>query len=435
MAPLVCKAYGRGSSLFPHMARSVGLVYTRAMTRDELAAFRLPDSPGIYRFLGPKRELLYIGKATSIQDRVRSYFAHDLAVSRSPAIKAMVEKAVAVTYEQTESVLEALILEANLIKKFSPPYNVDLKDNKSFNYLVLTKEKYPRIVVVRGRELFQKWKDADIKYLFGPYPQGGALKEALKLVRKIFPYRDSCAPESGKPCFNAQIGLCPGVCAGTITAKGYSATIKNVVELFSGKMRSLRRRLEREMLVAARGENFERAAELRRQVHALTHIRDVSLIKDEYRFHSGGSLRIEAYDVAHTSGTETVGVMTVVEGGLAQKAEYRQFKIRSAGNDDVASLKELLSRRLAHAEWTAPRIIVVDGSTAQMRTARAVMRTYGIQVPLIGVVKDERHKPVRLSGDETISRAHEKEILLANSEAHRFAIGFHRTRLRKRLRE
>ena len=203
---------------------------------------------------------------------------------------------------------------------------------------------------------------------------------------------------------------------------------------FTGKMQSLRRRLEREMRDASDAEDFERAATLRRQVHALTHVRDVSLIKDEYRYHPGGSIRIEAYDVAHTSGTETVGVMVVVEGGVAQKAEYRMFRVKDIENDDVASLTQILERRLAHAEWRMPRLIVIDGSTAQMRAAARVLKKHGVEIPLVGVVKDARHKPDHLTGDESQGRAYEKEILLANSEAHRFAISFHRKRLRERLR-
>ena len=409
------------------------------MQREDVAQYSLPDAPGVYFFRERPYDasdgvILYIGKAASLRDRVRSYFAHDLAETRSTAIATMVTRANHLTWEQTDSVLEALILEANLIKKHQPPYNSDEKDNKSFNYLVLTREKFPRVLVVRGRELFQKWRDEDIGKLFGPYPQGGALKEALKLVRKIFPYRDSCTPcepdssTQCKPCFNAQLGLCPGVCAGTMDAAGYKEVIRNITELFSGRMRSLRQRLEREMKRAAREEEFERATVLRRQVAALTHIRDVSLIKDESRYAGGGSIRIEAYDVAHTSGTETVGVMTVVSGGEAQKDAYRKFKIQTATNNDVAALTEVLERRFAHPEWNLPRLIVIDGSTAQMRAARRVLEKAGVQIPLIGVVKDEHHRPERFIGDEHLVRAHEKDILLANAEAHRFAITWHRAR-------
>ncbi len=403
------------------------------MTRDELKQFALPDNPGVYKFMHAGR-ILYIGKAASLRDRVRSYFARDLAETRSPAIRGMVEKATSIEWETTESVLEALILEANLIKKHEPKYNTDQKDNKSWNYLVITKEVYPRILVVRGRELFQKWKDSDIKRLFGPYPQGGALKEAFKLVRKIFPFRDACTPERGKPCFNAQIGLCPGVCSGAVTKQEYAETIKNITELFSGRMGSLRKRLTSEMNIASIAEKFEEASKLRRQVHALTHIRDVSLIKDDYRVSAGGTLRIEAYDIAHTAGHETVGVMTVVAGGEARKDEYRKFKIRTVTNNDVAALTEVLERRLVHAEWQLPRIIAVDGSTAQMRAAQRVLKKAGVEIPIIGVIKDEFHRPVRLAGDDHLIQAHQKDILLANSEAHRYAITWHRSRQRKTMR-
>ena len=164
------------------------------MERAELDAFGLPDEPGIY-FFKEGRKILYIGKAASLRDRVRSYFSKDLAESRSPAIVEMVSKANSVAFVQTHSVLEALILEANEIKRNMPPYNSTSKDNKSFNYLVITKEDFPRVLIVRGRELYQNWDDADIKHLFGPFPQGLSLQEAIKIVRKIFPFRDSkCIP-------------------------------------------------------------------------------------------------------------------------------------------------------------------------------------------------------------------------------------------------
>jgi excinuclease ABC subunit C len=302
-----------------------------------------------------------------VRERVRSYFSKDLVSARSSAIAAMVESADAITWQTADSVLEALILEANLIKKHQPRFNTDEKDNKSWNYLVLTRESFPRVLVVRGRELFDPTlkKDYIVKHLFGPYPQGGSLKEAVKIVRKIFPFRDSCTPGTGKPCFNAQIGLCPGVCAGAVDAKQYASLLRNVTDVFAGKMPSLRKRLEREMKTAARAEDFERATVLRRQVHALAHIRDVSLIKDEHRITTGGEMRIEAYDVAHTAGKETVGVMTVVSNGEAEKAAYRKFTIRTAGNDDPKSLAEMLERRLAHREWPLPRLIVVDGMLLQ----------------------------------------------------------------------
>jgi excinuclease ABC subunit C len=418
------------------------------MQREDLAQFDLPDEPGVYQFR-KGRKVLYVGKATVLRDRVRSYFSKDIVEARSSAIEAMVAEADSITWEQTDSVLEALILEANLIKKIEPPYNIASKDNKSFNYLVITKEDFPRVLTVRGRELFTNWNHGEIKHLYGPFPQGLALRDAMKLVRRIFPYRDEkCTPcpdqkKAGKtncrPCFNRQVGLCPGVCTGETDAREYGGTIRNICLLFSGKKHALVKELEEEMKMAAAAERYEDAEEARRRINALTHIRDISLIKSESRFATGGqiranSARIEAYDIAHTGGTETVGVMTVVEDSQPLKSDYRKFKIKGFTNNDPGALGEVLSRRFLHPEWAYPRLIVVDGHTAQMNAAKKILANAGIMIPVVGVVKNERHQPERLVGNQAIITSQERDILLANSEAHRFAIAWHRRRLQKRLK-
>lgn len=409
------------------------------MQREDLQKFDLPETPGIYRFQKGGK-ILYVGKATVLKDRVRSYFNAGLGESRSTAIAAMVLEADTITWESTDSVLEALILEANSIKKLEPPYNILSKDNTSFNYLVITDEKFPKVLVVRGRDLFTNWQGGKIRHLFGPFPQGASLREAMKLVRRIFPYRDAkCTAESGKPCFNRQIGLCPGVCTDEMDAKEYGNVIRHIVLLFSGKKKPLLKQLERDMKLYAKLEKFEEAEQARRQISALTHIRDISLIKDDSRIAGGGAIRsssqsrIEAYDIAHTAGTETVGVMVVVEDGEPYKSAYRKFKVKGFTNNDPGALTEILSRRFLHPEWQYPRLIVVDGSTAQMNAAKKVLSKAGILIPIVGVVKDEHHRPLRLAGDEKLITAHEKEILLANSEAHRFAITYHRKRRNKGL--
>ena len=401
------------------------------MERRRLQEYKLPDSPGIYIFK-KGRKILYIGKATSLRDRVRSYFSTDLVRGRGERVVHMVEEAKSVSHVETSSVLEALILEANLIKKHQPPYNVDQKDDKSWNYVVITKEEFPRVLVVRGRELYQNWDAKDVGQTFGPFPHGTQLQQAMKLVRRVFPYRDKCIPNSRKSCFNRQIGLCPGVCSGEITKEAYAERIKHICTFLSGNFKGLKRQLATKMKAAAKTEKFEEATELRRQIHALEHIRDVSLIKDEHRVAPGGSVRIEAFDVAHTAGTEAVGVMMVVSGGEPQRAAYRKFIIRTVKNDDVEALKEILSRRLNHPEWPLPRVFVVDGGSGQVRAAQAVLKKAGIEVPIVGVVKNQFHKPERLIGEKRVIEANEKDILLANAEAHRFAIQYHRKRLRFR---
>lgn len=422
---------------------------------------KLPDAPGVYFFLGKNKKVLYIGKATSLRDRVRSYFAKDLVDTRGPLLVEMLDKAKTIDWRETDSVLEALLLEASLIRAHKPDYNTDLKDDKSFNHVVITKEEYPRVLVVRGKELAQKasakgrdehdpnslsrnFVAPEYQYLFGPFPHGLQLHQAMKLIRKIFPYRTTCVPGSGKRCFDAQLGLCPGVCSGEVTKTEYRKTVRHIALLFRGRKKQLVKTMEREMKAAAKEERFEEAARLREQLFGLTHIQDVSLIKEEMRAPGGAAPRIEAYDIAHLGGAGHVGVMTVVEGGLPNKMEYRKFNIKSAkGGDDPGSLREVLSRRLDHHEWPYPKLIVVDGHKAQMNAAKRVLDACGAKIPVVGVVKDEKHRPRAIAGlstalkindrDGDLSRALSRDILLANAEAHRFAISFHRKKSRRGL--
>jgi|SRR3989344_3753140 len=421
-------------------------------------AKKMPDTPGVYFFLDKAKKVLYIGKATSLRDRVRSYFAKDLIATRGSLITSMIEKAHSVDWREVDSVLEALILEANLIKNYKPKHNTDLKDDKSWNYVVITKEDFPRVLLVRGKELAEQRlrkgpplrgdkrhpfaKDfASPSYTtlhtFGPFPHGLQLREAMKLIRKIFPYRDTCIPcevltkqgKPCKPCFNVHLGLCPGVCSGEISKTEYRKIIRNISLLFQGKKKTLVVVLKREMKQAAKSERFEEAARLRKQIFALEHIRDISLIKEEYRRPQIelGVNRIEAYDIAHLRGSSNVGVMTVVENGEAQKNEYRKFRIRTANaGDDVGALREVLTRRLGHDEWPMPRIIVVDGAAAQINAAERVLKSYGVAIPVVGVVKDEKHRPRDIRGNRDLIKGRERDILLANAEAHRFAISYHR---------
>lgn len=413
------------------------------MTLDGFKKKKLPDSPGVYFFLGPKRKILYIGKATSLRSRVRSYFASDLIDTRGVRIVKMVADAKTIEYKVADSVLEALILEANLIKAHKPHFNVDEKDDKSFNYVVVTKENFPRVLLVRGKELLATYPKGSCLKVFGPFPHGLQLKEAMRLIRRIFPYRDTCIPAEvqiagGKklmPCFNRQIGLCSGVCSGDISKQEYRKLIKHIILFFEGKKKTLLRELEKEMRAYAKEEKFEEAGVRRKQMFALTHIQDVSLIKEEMREPDAGrSFRVEAYDVAHFGGGAMVGVMVAIVDGLAQKAEYRKFKINSvSSSNDPKALREILSRRLGHDEWPMPKMIVVDGSTAQINTAEATLHEAGVRIPVVGVVKDEKHRPKHIKGDRELITRREKDILLANAEAHRYAIAYHRSKLRKRL--
>lgn len=401
------------------------------MDSQGITRFKLPDAPGIYLFK-EKGKILYVGMATILRDRVRSYFSKDLDETRGPGIVKMVELADRVDFVKTDSVLEAIILEANEIKKHQPPYNVREKDDKSFNHVIITREDFPRILLARGKQLKEDEElKKTVRYEFGPYPNPGALREALKIIRRIFPFRDKCKPDSGKPCFNAQIGLCPGVCSGATNKNEYKKTVDNIRLFFAGKKKTLVSNLKKEMSRAAKAQEFEEARVARDKIFALEHIRDVALIKDRgYRPHAG-DVRIEAYDIAHLSGKDTVGVMTVVTNGQADKTAYRKFKIKGEMAEvanDIANLKEVIERRLGHPEWSRPNLIVVDGGKAQLNQITKLLEKLNVKIEVTAVVKDEFHKAREILGNKDTINKFEREIILANSESHRFAIKYHRQR-------
>lgn len=408
------------------------------MTKDKLAKKKLPDAPGVYFFLGSKKEILYIGKATSLRNRVRSYFSNDIAIKRSKLIAQMVEEARTVDITVTDSVLESLILESNLIRTHKPKYNSMTKDDKSYNHLVITNEEFPRVLVVRGKDLTAKFEENEIKYHFGPFTNGFLFREALKIVRKLFKFYDTPFPigkerskmAKGRVAFNKQIGLYPS----EENRKEYTKTIRYIRLFFEGKKKQIIRELEREMMDYAKEERFEDADRIKRKIFALQHIQDVALIKDEARYHKDDrSARIEAYDIAHLGGKDMVGVMTVVEGGLAQNHEYRKFKIQSLqGSNDTAALKEVITRRLTHPEWPLPQIIAVDGGPAQKNAAEHVLRKHDMLIPVVAVVKDDHHRPIRLIAARKLLDVYENDILLANAESHRFAIAYHTQKRSKR---
>lgn len=401
------------------------------MKKQGLSSLKLPDSPGVYFFRDSENNILYIGKATSLADRVKSYFSNDLVNMRGLRLVSMVTAANTVTFKETDSVLEALLLESKLIKEHNPPYNTKEKDNKSFTCVVITREKFPRVLSMRIRDYEKRFTKKDTLVVYGPFASLNQLKDAMKIIRRMFPYRDKCEVNQGYPCFNAQIKLCPGVCVGAITEEEYKRHILNIRKMFEGKKTDIKKSLKKDMEAYAKKQEFEKAAQVRNTLFALDHIKDVNLIKDDnVTDFKDNSFRIEAYDVAHISGTSRVGVMTVIEGKEKVTDEYRKFKLPEKINDDYAGLRELLIRRFNHKEWRFPDLIVIDGGVGHKQTAEKVIASLNLSIPCVSVVKDERHKPKDILGRKEHVDYHTKEILLANSESHRFAIGYH-----KRLRD
>lgn len=442
----------------------------------------LPDSPGVYFYYDNNGVLLYIGKATSLKKRVSSYFnkAHNARIAD------LVSKISSIAYQETGTVIEALVLEANSVHALQPPYNVMLKDDKSFLYLCITKEEFPRPLLLRGYDLeqlgiqpFQKTLSPLAKKyflaVFGPYMSGRALKTALDLVRPAIPW-SVCTPPGGsmfpiamfsgqkaygfrmgkgkgKPCFDAQIGRCPGVCTGTIARADYLKIIKRLLHFFSGQKMTVVRELKTAMNMAAKAQRFEEAARLRNQLFSLEHVRDVALIlKDETDMpelplaksdHIQPLRRVEAYDIAHLSGTSVVASMVVFEGGKPQKSAYRKFRIRTQQNDDVAAMREVLTRRIARAKsdpvgWSLPEVFVIDGGETQVNAVCNILDEQGISTPVVGIAKGFDRKQDRLvysQGNQELRRiATEFKPLFqqARDEAHRFAGVYHRVLRRKR---
>ncbi len=436
------------------------------MKLEDLPKFKIVDKPGVYFFQSGKK-IFYIGKATSLKSRVKSYFAKDLIATRGPLIVDMVFKASSLKWEATDSVLEALILEAALIKKHQPYYNTKEKDDKSWNYVGITKESVPKVLIIRGKEInfdSLSTKNYKLSTIYGPFTSGPQLREALKIIRRIFPFIDkSSAPKdpaqndgrkrpvsygAGNYEFYRQLGLAPEMGDGKALLQ-YRKNIKHLKLFFEGKKKKVVRSLEKEMTALAKQKRFEEAARVRNQLFALKHINDVALIKTEENYtgilqNSGierKSFRIEAYDIAHLSGKNMVGVMVALVDGVPEKASYRKFIIRTqegsparpagAGGNDTGALEEVLSRRFRHTEWGMPDLVVVDGGRAQISVAERVLKRYQFSIPIVSVLKDERHKPKMVLGDKTLSQKNEKAIILANAEAHRFAITFHKLKRKK----
>lgn len=365
-------------------------------------AKKLPLSPGVYQYIGVRGEILYIGRATNLRRRVLQYFYLDV----NSRIKEMISLSEKIKYFKTDSILEAIILEANLIKKYWPKYNIRDKDNRSFVWLVFTSGNYPKPLIIREHEI-NKFP-IDKNKIFGPFPSSALLKEALKLLRRIFPY-SVCKPNAGQPCFDYQIQLCPGTCVGKITSIEYQKNIKALIMIFSGKKKLLLKILSK--------SNPQTA-------FALKHINDVTLISRSELFESSQVNRIEAYDISHFSGKETVGAMSVFIDGIADKSSYRLFNIKTVGNNDLLALQEMILRRLNHQEWPLPDIFLIDGGRPQINFLIKLFDQQHITKPIIGISKLAGDKlifpPKTPKAIKELAEQLKSTLLQARDESHRF---------------
>jgi len=510
-------------------------------------SFRLiPLVSGVYFFKDRRGRILYIGKAVSLCNRLKSYFLYR---GDDPRITKMLESADKVTWQETGSEIEALILESQLIKKYHPPFNVMLRDDKQYFYVGFTKEQFPKIFIthqpskirnsnieIRKKTKIQNSKFKTVSYFgfrisdfhsapaewLGPFTDGGALKTTLRLLRRIFPYC-TCKQKHNNYCLNYHIGKCLGVCClkenqisnikyqnDVLKIKNeYKKNIKSIKEILSGRRVGLIKKLEKEMAALAKSERFEEAAGLRDKIEKLKKVFENARILShetwsmkhgtETQNSSYAALkklaellnlstvpnRIEGYDVANIQGQFAVGAMVVFTNGQPDKKQYRKFRIRNInqilrhrksqdrlamssdqGPNDVAMLREMLTRRFNHPEWPWPDLIVVDGGKAQLNAinhtahnmkheAFGHRKSKGLAmspdgIPVIALTKNKKHRgvkiylenPVKSRGADALRdhRASKKAavplsklppevrnlILQVDAEAHRFAISYYR---------
>jgi len=414
----------------------------KVITLDQRKA--LPNSSGVYLFRDGRRTVLYIGKATQLRSRVASYFTGN--DSRGERIFNMVAQSKTISFIETDTVLEAVILEANLIRKLKPKYNVDLKDDKSFTYIGVTKEDFPRFEMVRERELEtqnakRKTQNAkkknmemrDYRRVYGPYTSKKQAETVLKILRRIFPFH-STKKQSEKGCLYSQIGLCPAPHEGRITKERYRKNIRNIEYVLRGQKKRLITTLEKEMNTLSQHGQYEEAAKKRDEVFALKHIRDIALLAEQNtKRRTQNTGRVECYDISHISGESPVASMIVFENGEPQPSEYRKFSIKYVkGIHDVGMMREVLARRLRRTEWPYPKTIVLDGGQGHVNMAEKLMTNLGVQgVAVLGVAKGPTRKKVDAFPSITFPPPEEliqdRELLESvREEAHRFAITYHR---------
>ncbi|MFA6426999.1 MAG: GIY-YIG nuclease family protein [Candidatus Magasanikbacteria bacterium] len=406
---------------------------------------KFPDKPGIYLFYNSQRELIYVGKATSLKDRVSSYFSNSRNKSFRP-IELLIHEVKQITYKETDSVLEAIILEGEYIKKFQPKYNVDWKDDKSWNYIVVTKDEYTQVKTIRQHEFDNfKFQISNFKFSFGPYP-GLKTREMMKILHRLF-YISTCKPcQPGKPCrpcLYYEMGQCLGVCTGEISPKDYQKKVISPLVMFlRGNKKGVIRQLEKQMEKESKKENFEEAGRLKIQIEHLRKIQDIALLNSSFisdqgsviRDHQSQINRIEGYDISNLGTTGKVGSMVVFDAHGPVKSEYRKFKIKNVeGQSDVDCLREVLVRRLRHGEWKLPDIFLIDGGKPQVNLLINILKDHKIKRSVIGIAKGpERKRNDIIFGDEERSFIHwvnkNQELLIqVRDEAHRFAISYQKT--------
>jgi len=396
-----------------------------------------PDSPGVYLLRDSFGGALYVGKANSLKKRLFSYLAKDLDAKTA----ALMSKVADLELKLTANEAMALLLEASLIHSLKPKYNISLKDDKSFPFVKISGEQFPSIYITRK-------KNGTAGRYLGPYTNVKLLKNALKIIRHSFGYR-SCRRLPRHSCIYHRINLCPAPCIGRISAKEYKLLIARIIFVLEGRTDLLIRKLNKSMRDKSKTQDFEAAARIRDQIVVLSEMSAAPC-----RFSRQGELedlrnrlglenlprRIEGFDISNISGKQSVGSMVSFQNGIADKNNYRRFRIKSfTGIDDYKMLAEVVSRRysrLARENKTLPDLLLIDGGRGQLYAAAKELKKLNLAIPLVSIAKEKENiYSSRKSGVLNFPKDGPAMNLIrrVRDEAHRFALGYHRILRKKEL--
>jgi excinuclease ABC subunit C len=416
---------------------------------------KLPISPGVYFHKDVSGEIIYVGKAAVLKNRVKQYFQN----SRSMDVKtrALVAEIADIDWVETESEIDALFLEAEMVKRYMPRYNILLRDDRSLIYVRIDmKSNRPYVSFTRNPA------DDGADY-FGPYYNSFAVKKALRYLRRVFPYYTKTPGENTKPDLDAHLGLAPV----NMTSEQYKANLRKLISYIKGNRKTIVAELERDMKLASKSQDFETAARLRNKIRNLSELQRrimfgdkefLDISKDEALSDLTDLLglkkipvRIEGYDISHMSGVNVVASMVVFKNGVSDRGQYRKFKTRIERNDDFANMNEVIARRFSQKNiknWGQPDLVLIDGGKGQLDAAiQAREKSEHSDIPFIGLAKRDEQiviKDIKINREKLIksdgSVENTKDFILINlpkssavikllqrirDESHRFAVSYH----------
>ena len=399
----------------------------------------LPERPGVYLFKDSEKHPLYIGKALSIRKRVLSHFRY-FGESFSKEGRMLREMSV-IDFIETPSEAEALLLEASLIKENQPKYNQELKDDKSYPFLKITADEFPRLLVVRNRK-------ADGGKYFGPYTSPFLLRQAVSMLRRLFPMR-TCNPLPDKVCLMYHIRQCKGPCVGEIDSERYGQIVRALELFLQGRRDILVRNLIGRMKQHSAKREYEQAGRIFEEIKALSAVPQSAHSREQdslalANLQQAFALpripsRIEGFDISNISGREAVGSVVVFIDGKSSRKDYRHFRIKTVkGIDDYQMMREVVRRRYTRAlseNETLPDLVVIDGGKGHLGAAKHELDALNLgDLPILSIAKQheyifspQREKPYVFAQNSP----HLQLVQHLRDEAHRFAINYHR-RLHKK---